>query len=359
VIYSVIMAGGKGERFWPLSRSDCPKQLLRITSDKTMLEETIERMEGFIPLDQVRIVTGNDIKENIAELIPDIKVEHIYTEPFGRNTCLAIGLSAAMLHKEDPDGLMVVLSSDHLIKPKDALLDILRVATGICNDHDWLITLGITPTRPEIGYGYIELGDHFDTIDGVSVYKVAEFNEKPTRVVAQQYYYDRKHLWNSGMFIWSVKSILKAINKHKPELGEALKKYTDSIGTPEEEEIKKELYINAENVSIDVAILEQANNVLSLKADLTWDDVGSWLALDRIRERDSESNILVGNVVNLGAFESIIYNDSDGMIATLGVSDLIIVKTDNIVMVAHKTRVNEIKSLLSKFGGDEELEKYL
>jgi len=334
-----------------------PKQLLRITSERTMLEETIDRMEGFIPRDQIRIITGNDIKGKIAELIPDLPPEHIYTEPFGRNTCLAIGLSAAILNREDPDAIMVVLSSDHLIKPKGALSDFLRVATGICNEHDWLITMGITPTRPETGYGYIELGDQFDTIEGISIFKVAEFNEKPTRVVAQQYYYDRKHLWNSGMFVWSVKSILKAIDKHKPELGKALNKYVDSIGTPDEEAVKKDLYINAENVSIDVAILEQANNVLTLKADLIWDDVGSWLALDRIRDRDSESNILVGNVVNLGAFESIIYNDSDGMIATLGVSDLIIVKTDNIVMVAHKTKVNEIKSLLSKFGGDEELTK--
>ncbi len=359
MIYSVIMAGGKGERFWPLSRAVHPKQLLKITSNKTMLEETISRMDGFIPLEQIRIITGNIIKGKIAELLPEFNPDHIYTEPFGRNTCLAIAISAIMLQREDPEAEMVVLSSDHLIKPKDKLHANLRVATQICRDHDWLITLGISPTRPETGYGYIELGEIFDTVAGIEIYKVSEFKEKPTRVVAQQYYYDRLHLWNSGMFIWSTKSILKAIERYKPGIWEELQKYQETIGTPDEERAKKELYMSAEDVSIDVAILEQANNVLTLRADMVWDDVGSWLSLDRISNRDSEHNIVVGEVVNQGTYESIVYNDSGGLIATMGVSDLIIVKTDNIVMVAHKTKIGEMKKLLGKFGGDKELEKYL
>jgi mannose-1-phosphate guanylyltransferase len=359
LIYALIMAGGKGERFWPLSRGGRPKQLLKITSDKTMLEETIIRMEGFIPKDQIRIITGEDIRGDVEELLPDVDPKHIYVEPFGRNTCLAIAISAIMLQEEDPDAIMVVLSSDHLIKPKETLIHHLRSATEICKDQDWLITLGITPTRPETSYGYIKVGELYDTADGVSVYRVAEFTEKPTRVIAQQYYYDRQHLWNSGMFIWSTKSILKAIERCKPSLHKELQKFKEALGTPEEAVAKKELYNNAEDVSIDIAILEQANNVLTLKADMLWDDVGSWLALDRIRDRDMDNNVVYGNAVNLGSYESIVYNDSEGLIATVGVSDLIIVKTDNIVMVAHKTQINEIKKLLAKFSGEKDLEKYL
>ena len=359
LIYTVIMAGGKGERFWPLSRSGRPKQLLKITSEKTMLEETIERMDGFVPIEQIRIITGDNIKNQIRQLMPGMNPDHIYTEPFGRNTCLAIAYSATLLEMEDPDAIMIVLSSDHMIKSKDKLLANLRVATEICKEHDWLITLGITPTRPETGYGYIELGEVFDKVKGIFIYKVSEFKEKPTRVVAQQYYYDRLHLWNSGMFVWSIKSILKAVEKYKPDIWRELQKFKESIGTPNEQQAIKELYLKAENISIDVAILEQANNVLTLKADMVWDDVGSWLSLDRISQRDEEHNLVAGKVVNLGTYESIIYNDSGGMIATMGVSDLIIVKTDDIVLVAHKTKIGEIKDLLKKFGGDEDLGKYL
>lgn len=353
------MAGGKGERFWPLSRGGRPKQFLKITSDKTMLEETIIRMEGFVPEEQVRIITGEEMKDKIMELLPEVDSQHIYTEPFGRNTLLAIAVSAVMLEKEDPDGIMIVLSSDHMIKPRETLIRNLEAATRICEDQDWLITLGITPTRPETGYGYIKVGDLYDSVNGTSVYRVAEFTEKPTRIIAQQYYFDRQHLWNSGMFIWSVKSILKAIEKIKPGLHAQLENFKQHIGSEDEEKAKRQLYHDAEDVSIDVGILEQANNVLTMKADMVWDDVGSWLALDRIEQRDEENNILKGNVVNLGSYESIVYNDSEGLIATLGVSDLIIVKTNNIVMVAHKTQINKIKKLLSKFIGDEELEKYL
>ena len=359
MIYSVIMAGGRGERFWPLSRNGRPKQLLQITSDKTMLEETIARMEGFVPHERVRIITGENITDQIQEILPDIHSDHIYNEPFGRNTCLAIAVSALLVHHEDPDAIMIVLSSDHMIEPKDKLIEHLKVGTQICEEHDWLITIGITPKRPETGYGYIRLGEIIETINGISVFKVAEFNEKPSRVRAQQYYYDREHLWNSGMFIWSAKSILKALEKHKPNMFSELQKYEKTIGTSEEPQARVEMYQNVEDVSIDVAILEQANNVLTLKADIIWDDVGSWLALDRIKKRDPDHNVIIGNTINLGTFESIVYNDSDGLIATLGVSDLIIVKTDQIVMVAHKTQIGEIKKLLGKFGGNEKLEEFL
>jgi mannose-1-phosphate guanylyltransferase len=359
VNYALIMAGGKGERFWPLSRTEKPKQLLKITSDKTMLEETIERMEEFIPAERIRIITGQSMKTSICDILPEIDSSHVWTEPFGRNTCLAIAYSALKLQREDPEAIMVVLSSDHLIKPKEKLIDELKVAIEICQKGDYLITLGITPTRPESGYGYIETGDLFKVIEGISVYSVSEFKEKPDRITAQQYYYGRKHLWNSGMFVWSARTILDRIEKHMPAMWKDLKSIEDKLDTPQEDEAVKELYLNSENVSIDVAILENASPVLTVKADLVWDDVGSWLALDRIEQRDKDNNIIKGNVANLGSFESIIYNESDGLIATIGVTDLMIVKTDNIVMVAHKTQINQLKKLLSGFHGDENLEKYL
>ncbi len=359
MIYSVIMAGGKGERFWPLSNESRPKQLLSITDDKCMLEVTIKRIDEFIPIEHTVVVAGENIKDAILVRCPLIKEENMLCEPSGRNTCLAIGYAAVHLQKRDPEGIMVVLSADHLIQPAEKLIATIRAGTKIAAKQDNLITIGIVPSRAETAYGYIELSDEKYEVDGISVCKVSAFKEKPRPTVAQQYYYGRKHLWNSGMFIWSVSSILKAFEKHMPEMHQQLMEYSRHIGKSSEKKTRKKLYDDAEPVSIDIAILEQADNVLTLQGKFTWDDIGSWLALQRFKNTDKENNVVIGKAVLAGTFESTIVNDTGGLVATLGVSDLVVVRTGDVVLVAHKTHLDKIKGLLDKIASDEDLRKFL
>ncbi len=359
LVYAVILAGGRGERFWPLSRARRPKQLLRLISDKTMLQETIDRILPIIPMERVVVVTSEDIVQPILEDIPDIKRENILAEPTGRNTCLAIGLAAEHLKKINPNAVMVVLSADHIIKPAERLHDIIKVGAEIAAEEDKLITIGIDPTRPETSYGYIKLAQQYKSVNHTTIYEVDSFTEKPKPAVAQEYYYGRKHLWNSGMFIWSVQAVLNAISDCRSDIRELLDDYAEHIGQPDENESRCHLYEQSEAISIDFAVLENAENVLTIKGDIVWDDVGSWNALERYMERDNENNVVVGRGKVVGSYENTIYNDSDGMIIVLGVSDLVIVKTGDISLVASKTNVNEVKNLLAEFAADDNLKKYL
>lgn len=359
MIYGVIMAGGKGERFWPLSRSSRPKQFLKLTSDHTMLEETIERVRPIIPLERIRIVTGDSMMQLLLQSADYLNQSHILAEPVGRNTCLAVGFAAVHLRKQDPEAVMVVLSADHLIRPPERLLKILEDGCEIASVEDRLITIGIVPTRPETGYGYIKLGELFKSERESTVFQVASFAEKPKATVAQEYYFSRKYLWNSGMFIWSARSILEAIGRCRPDIGELLNTYAATIDTPGESAARAELYQKAQSISIDYAVLEKASNVLVMKADIVWDDIGSWNALDRFKDRDSDNNVRIGRTVTMNTFETTVFNDTDGLIACLGVSDLVVVRSGNVTLVVHKTKTNEIKELLSKLQDNESTQEYL
>jgi len=359
MIYSVIMAGGRGERFWPLSRQDRPKQLLRLTSSKTMLQETIDRVLPLTPLDRTVIVTGAAIRDAILREISYLSDKHLLVEPQGRNTLYAIGLAAVHLEKVDPEAVMIVLSADHLIKPAERLHRILETGAAIAGREEKLITIGIVPTRPETGYGYIKLGDLHSQSADIAVYKVAEFAEKPQRMVAQEYYYGKKHLWNSGMFIWSARTILAAIEKHAPQAYALIREYSAAIGTPNEGIAREKLFREAQGISIDFAVLEKANNTLTIKANIIWDDVGSWNALERYMHVDSERNVIVGKAIACDSYEMTIYNEGDGMIATLGVSDLVVVRSGDLVLVAHKTKTEDIKDLLAEIGKLDDPERYI
>jgi len=353
------MAGGKGERFWPLSRADKPKQFLALTSEKTMLAETIDRIQPMIPLERIRIVAGESMVPMVLGAADYLREKHVLSEPCGRNTGLAIGLAATHLLHDDPDAIMVVLSADHLIRPVEKLLSILHDGSDIAAKEDVLITVGIVPTRPETGYGYIKQGDVYKDNQESTVYQVSVFAEKPKAVVAQEYYYSRKYLWNAGMFIWSAKAILGALQEHQPEMYALLMNYSMAIGTDKEQEARLELYQKSPEISIDYAVLEHAGNVLTIKADIVWDDVGSWIALERYKDRDADNNVVVGEATLLDTFETTVYNDSDGIVTCLGVSDLVVVRASNITLVAHRRRLGQIKELLTKLGEDEKTRGYL
>ena len=358
-VYGVILAGGRGERFWPLSTSQTPKQFLRLISDKMMLEETIDRVLPIIPNENMRIVTSESMAELITKSVKGMKDENILGEPTGRNTCLAIGLAAAHLKKVDDQAVMVVLSADHLIRSPERLCELISIGVGIACEQDKLITLGIVPTRPETAYGYIKQGDIFKQTNNSSIFEVSAFTEKPKAEVAHEYYFSGGYLWNSGMFIWSANSILKAIEICQPSLATALEEYSTKIGSKGEAKARKVLYEKALSISIDVAVLENAKNVLTIKADIVWDDIGSWNALERYKEHDSDNNVVVGHVITDGSFETTVYNDTDGMVACLGVSDLVVVRTKDVTLVMHKTQTGMIKNLLSQVEQNEKFTKFL
>ncbi len=359
MIYGVVLAGGKGERFWPLSRSERPKQFLKLTSDKMMLVETMDRVLPIIPTENFRIVTSRSMETFILNNVDILDKSQIISEPVGRNTCVAIGLAAVHLRHDDPDAVMVVLSADHLIRPEEKLQQIIKEGCDIAKENDCLITIGIVPTRPETGYGYIKLGDSFNHAGKYDTYQVAAFAEKPKAPVAYEYYYSQQYLWNSGMFIWSANSILKSIEKFQPELAEELKKYAVHIGTENEISAREELFKKAVSISIDFAVLEYAENVLTIKADIIWDDIGGWNALPRYKKLTEDNNVIVGESLLIDSYETTVYNEADGIIVCLGVSDLVIVRTDNITMVAHKTEVDRVKEILAELGKDDSTKKYL
>jgi mannose-1-phosphate guanylyltransferase len=357
--YAVIMAGGKGERFWPLSRAGSPKQFLKVLSEKTLLEDTLERVSAFLPKERTTVVAGQALKQPILENVPALSEKNLLLEPEGKNTCPAIGLAAIHLLKNDPQAVMVVLPSDHFIEPKERLIRILSAAADVAQKGDYLITVGVVPSRPETGYGYIELGEKEASVDGVSLFQVARFKEKPNRTAAQEYYLDRKHLWNSGMFVWSAKSFLKALERHQPAMFQLLEQYSDAIGKPKEWEARQKLFAVTEAISVDFAVLEKAANVLTIQSDFTWDDVGSFLALERVRPRDRENNVCVGPGKLFSSYETTVVNEGEGLVVAFGVSDLVVVKAGDLVLVAHKARVADLKEVTERLAADPNFKKFL
>lgn len=355
--HAVILAGGHGERFWPLSRRQRPKQLLPIIGDQSLLETTIERIKPDFPAERIWVVTSEEIGKAVRERVTFIPKDNVLMEPGGRNTALAIGWSAVEIARKDPDATLVILSADHAIEPAAMLRRILREGMRLAKAEDNLVIIGINPTRPETGYGYIELGPHFASSDGINSYQVETFREKPDRTTAQDYFYGRKHLWNAGIFVWTAKTLMAALEKHSPGVYQPLAEYRESYS--KDNNALNTLYEAAERVPIDVAILERASNVVAIRGDLAWDDVGSWLALSRLRKADADNNVFVGKVVEMDAYDSTVYNDSDDLVCAFGVSDLVVVRTDKAVLVAHKSRIDEIKRLMEKLKADDRWTEYL
>ncbi|MEW5702509.1 MAG: sugar phosphate nucleotidyltransferase [Candidatus Zixiibacteriota bacterium] len=357
--HAVILAGGHGERFWPLSRRRRPKQLLPILGSQSLLEATIARIRPDFPPERIWIVTGTEIAEAVRSKVTSIPAQNILVEPKGNNTCLAVGWAAVELAARDAEAAMVVLSADHAIEPDTMLRRVLREGVRLAKNDDVLITIGITPTRAETGYGYIELGANFATSDGINSYQVEKFREKPDRSTAQDYYFDRRHLWNAGIFVWTARTILAALDQHAPTVAVPLRAYARTIGSERASTALAQLYATADCVSIDVGVLERADNVIVIKADLSWDDVGSWLALGRLEKADADNNLLTGPVVTLDTYDSTVYNDTQELVCAFGVSDLVLVRTEQALLVVHRSRIDDMKMLMEKLKSDERWQSYL
>jgi mannose-1-phosphate guanylyltransferase len=349
MVKAVIIAGGRGERFWPKSRIKTPKQLLPIATNKSMLYETVKRIRPLVKPEDILIIARKGLGTRIKKELPKIPTKNIISEPFGRDTAAAVGLGAILAEEKDSDGVMIILPADHVIGEPKKFLKTLRVAIQAAQDTDNLVTMGIKPTRPETGYGYIEVNAKykkknakFKTQNSKEVYKVKRFTEKPDREKALRFMKSGRYLWNSGMFIWRTSVILEAMKKYMPQLYRGLLEIQKALGTLKEIGVIKRVYKKLDKISIDYGIMEKAKNTLVVKADYLWDDVGNWQALERISVKDKERNITKGEVSFLDTRDSIILCDK-GMVGTIGIKDLIIISTEDATLICPKNRAQEVK----------------
>ncbi|GGG63299.1 mannose-1-phosphate guanylyltransferase [Paenibacillus radicis (ex Gao et al. 2016)] len=353
----VIMAGGKGERFWPKSRTNLPKQFLNISGSKSMIQQCIDRLELFIPIEQVFVITNELYAELIRAQVPTLPSNNIIIEPVGRNTAPCVGLASIIIEEQYPDSSMIVLPSDHIIKDEEEFINILQTAVEVSRQGKNLVTLGITPTHPETGYGYIESAGLSAQMNNLTINRVNKFVEKPNYEIATAYVEAGNYFWNSGIFVWRTSVLREYIQDLMPEMHDLLE--TMKIGFTQSDRnavIRSEFHKMPEQ-SIDYGIMEKASDIYVIPCTLGWDDVGSWTALERIDDLDENGNVIRGNTLNIDTKRCII--ESNGkLIATLGVEDLIIVETDDVTLICKKEKAQEIKSLIKELKL-QKLEQYL
>lgn len=341
-LYAVIMAGGVGSRFWPRSKERKPKQLIRIFGDNTMIQDTVKRMEGLVEPKNIFVITNKVQKSRVIEQLPQLPEENIVDEPFGKNTAACIGLASILIKAKNNDAVIVTLPSDHLIKDDEEFRKCLKNAADFAYNSKGLVTIGITPTRPETGYGYIQ----FDEKEvSNNVYKVLTFAEKPNLETARRFIESGDFLWNAGIFMWRVDSILEEIKNFLPDLHEGLLEIESAIGTTDFEKQLVSVYGQLKSVSIDYGVMEKAQNVFLTKADFYWNDVGSWEAVYEVAEKDEEGNALVGDVYTEKTFGSYVFSPKK-FVATIGVENLIIIDTHEALLVCNRDNAQEVRQIV-------------
>lgn len=348
MITAVIMAGGRGERLWPLSTPHRPKQFLRLLGDRTMLQETVGRIAGWIAWENTYIVTADKHTDLVHEQLPQLPVENIIGEPAGRGTALCIGVATLIVRRKDPHAVMVVLPADHAIQNHVRFRRLLRKAAQIAATGSHLITLGITPDHPATGYGYIHAGEQWH--DHPDVFVARAFTEKPSRALAQKFISSGNYYWNSGMFIWRVDTILEEIALHLPQLYAGLMRLDEHLGTPAFADAFAQVYADQPTISIDHGVMEKSARVLVIKAaDIGWNDIGDWAAWARLQPADEDGNVIHASHIGIDTHNTIILSQHDQsaerLITTIGVKDLIIIETDAGLLVMHKDHAQQVKKL--------------
>ncbi|MBS1253311.1 MAG: Mannose-1-phosphate guanylyltransferase 1 [Anaerolineales bacterium] len=344
--YALVLAGGVGSRLWPRSRVDRPKQLQALISDQSMLQETIGRLEPMVLPDHIFIMTNAKYVGAVREQLPSTPPENVIGEPAVRGTASAIGYGALAIAHRDPSAVMFSLHADHYIRDVEGFRQALQAAADVAGEG-YLVTLGITPQYPEIGYGYIERAETLGAYAGHTVYRVARFTEKPDQKRAEAFADSGRYYWNSGLFTWQVSTILDAFAAHIPDTYQKLRVMGAAIGTDEESETLAEVWLTLENQTIDYGIMEQAEDVAVVPASFGWSDVGSWDTLYDLRDADSDGNVVAGEHIGVDTRGSFIHTDGR-LIATAGVEDLIIVDTGDVVLVCPRGRAQDVKAIVDQ-----------
>jgi mannose-1-phosphate guanylyltransferase len=348
MLHAVILAGGSGTRFWPLSRAARPKQLLDLTGGRTMIQATFDRLAGLVPPERTLVVTNRSLVGAIAEQLPEIPRARIVGEPCKRDTAPAIGLAAALVARGDPDATMIVMPADHLIQPTEAFQAALRQAVALVEQQpETIVTFGIKPTYAAESFGYVERGDRSPlTTHDSPAFAVARFREKPARTVAEEYLASGKFYWNSGIFVWKARTILGAISRFEPQIGGQLAKIAAAVGRPDFEQILDREFTTIRGKSIDFAVMEYYQPVVVIEAPFTWDDVGSWQALGRAAGADASGNTAIGKHLGIRTEGSIIRTSGDHLVVTLGLKDCVVVHTPDATLVASKQEEEAIREVV-------------
>lgn len=358
--YAVIMAGGSGTRLWPLSRKDRPKQLLALEGDQTLFQQAVDRLAGLFPEERILIVTVADQVALLKEQSPTIPEENYIIEPLPRGTASVVGLSALAIQSRDPQGTMAILTADHLMRKADHLRQLLKAAYEVAQQGT-LVTLGITPTFPATGYGYIEQGDELGTYQGLKAFQVRAFKEKPELALAEKWVANGRHVWNSGMFIWQVPTILAEFERQMPDLDAKLKKIEGAWQNEQPKGMIEAVWPTIQPQTIDYGIMEHAKKVAVVPSlDLGWSDVGSWESLFDALDPDESGNIVLrGKPVTFDTSGTLICGDTqDHLIVTVGVQDLIIIESGNAILVCDRKqaqRVREVVNYLKQDGREDYL----
>jgi len=365
--YVIIMAGGRGERFWPVSREKTPKQLVALLGGRSFLQQAVDRVLPLVPLRNVLIVTNAVQAPEVRRQLPRLPRQNVIAEPVGRDTCAAVALGAAIVGQRSTRAVMAVLPADHVIPEEKKFQLVLADSFDVAGRGQVIVTIGIKPTEPATGYGYIRMGNLLPAPQGVKSYKTAffkaaQFVEKPHLDKAVEYVSSGEYRWNAGMFIWSFVTITQGLEKHQPELAAACQRWFKAAGTPKLDKLLAAEYPALRKISIDYGLMEHAQNVVVADGAFGWDDLGSWTTLARHLKADAEGNCAAAEFVHVDAARNIIFDartKNRGLIAVVGLRDSILVQTDDAVLLAHKSQAQKVKDLVKKLSEDKKYRKLM
>lgn len=366
MLHAMIMAGGGGTRFWPRSRQARPKQFLALTGERTLLQLALDRLEAQVPAERTWVITSAAHRAETSQQLPSLPQAHIIGEPCGRDTAACIGLGAALIARQDADAVMIVTPADHVIEPAQEFRRAAHVAAAMAEENpNAFITFGIPPNHPAIGYGYIHRGPEIASRQGIGIFRAQPapgennaFREKPNADLAQRYVDSGEYFWNSGIFVWKAGTILAALRERRPELHAAVSRIAEAWDSPRREQVLAAEYDKLERISIDYAVMEHAKEVLVVQAPYSWDDVGSWLALERMHPQDADGNTVLAKHLGLKTKNCVIVGDSDRLITTIGVSNLLIIQDGDSVLIADRRDEATVKQLVDEMK-KKGLEKHL
>ncbi len=348
MLHAVIMAGGSGTRFWPLSRKRVPKQLLNLVGDETMIQQTVNRCDGLIDPSRTWVVTNEEQVSAIREQLPNLPAQNVLVEPAARNTAPCIALAAVHVLKNDPDACMLVMPADHVISTREDFQQGVATAVELVEKQpDRLALIGVPPTFPSTGFGYIEQAEPIPVSSG-RAFEVGSFREKPDRSTAQRYLQAGTFFWNCGIFIWKAETILEALRQHEPELIERIEKIASAIGSGHDRQVLEKEFPLCLSISIDYAVLERAQRIAVVQAPFQWDDLGSWQALQRLHGEDENGNTIIALHVGIDTADCVIHSEKNHLIATIGIKNCVIVHTPDATLVADKNDENAIAKLVEQ-----------
>ena len=364
--FVIIMAGGRGERFWPVSREQTPKQLIKLLGDRSFLQQAVDRCLPLVPLKNILIITNAAQAAEVRKQLPKLPKENVVAEPIGRDTCAAVTLGAAIVGARSVNAVMAVLPADHVIPEEKKFQQVLSDAFDLASRGQVIVTIGIKPTEPATGYGYIRTGAELPPPAGVKKYKTTffkaeQFVEKPNYDTALTYLTSGQYRWNAGMFVWSFVTVTNALEKHQPEMNAACHRWFEAAAKKKLDKVLAKEYPGIPKISVDFALMEKAQNVVVADGAFDWDDLGAWPALARHIKADAEGNCVVGEFIHVDGARNIIYDarskERRTPIGCAGLRDSILVLTDDAVLLAHKSQAQKIKELVKKLAADPKLKK--